>query len=287
MKEHGSGVILNVGWDKADSGMAGDSGQLFAAVKGAVMAFTKSLALSLAPQVRVNCLAPGWIKTAWGEHASEKWQDRVVGETPLERNVARTRAWYDFAVPDIGRSPTVERALAWLEANVPSSDESVLCWGDSRIGNVMYRDFEPVAVLDWEMAAIGPRELDVSWMAFAHNVFESITGVMGLPGMPDFMHEDDLKAEYERITGVALGDLVVVMNHAKIEQQGTAEEILQRPAPAFVASFVQGNNVFRGRVSGLSPDVLMIETAAGRFCGTGGLVGGGVGAAAGGGAGSS
>jgi spermidine/putrescine transport system ATP-binding protein len=64
----------------------------------------------------------------------------------------------------------------------------------------------------------------------------------------------------------SLGDLVVVMNHAKIEQQGTAEEILQRPATAFVASFVQGNNVFRGRVAGLSPDVLMIETGAGRFC---------------------
>ena len=48
----------------------------------------------------------------------------------------------------------------------------------------------------------------------------------------------------------SLGDLVVVMNHARIEQQGPPEEILQRPATAFVASFVQGNNVFRGRVTG-------------------------------------
>jgi ABC-type Fe3+/spermidine/putrescine transport system ATPase subunit len=63
----------------------------------------------------------------------------------------------------------------------------------------------------------------------------------------------------------SLGDLVVVMNHARIEQQGTAEEILQRPATAFVASFVQGNNVFRGRVVGVSPEVLRVETRAGRF----------------------
>ena len=63
----------------------------------------------------------------------------------------------------------------------------------------------------------------------------------------------------------SLGDLVVVMNHARIEQQGAPEEILQRPATAFVASFVQGNNVFRGRVTGTSPDVLQIETPAGRF----------------------
>ena len=45
----------------------------------------------------------------------------------------------------------------------------------------------------------------------------------------------------------SLGDLVVVMNHARIEQQGTPEDILQRPATAFVAGFIQGNNVFRGR----------------------------------------
>src|SRR5437016_4972646 len=78
--------------------MEGDSGQLFGAAKGAVMAFTKSLALSLAPQVRVNCLAPGWIRTAWGEQASAAWQERVRRETPLGRwgepeDVARTAHW--------------------------------------------------------------------------------------------------------------------------------------------------------------------------------------------------
>ncbi len=83
MKERGRGVILTVGWDQAETGMEGDSGELFAAVKGAVMCFTRSLALSLAPEVRVNCLAPGWIRTAWGETASLAWQERVRRETPL------------------------------------------------------------------------------------------------------------------------------------------------------------------------------------------------------------
>jgi 3-oxoacyl-[acyl-carrier protein] reductase len=81
MKARGQGVIVNIGWDQAESGMAGDSGELFAATKGAVMAFTRSLAASLAPQVRVNCIAPGWIKTAWGEHASATWQERAVRES--------------------------------------------------------------------------------------------------------------------------------------------------------------------------------------------------------------
>ncbi len=85
MKERGQGTILNIGWDQAETGMAGDSGELFAATKGAVMAFTKSLARSLAPQVRVNCLAPGWIRTSWGEQASAYWHDRAKRECLLER----------------------------------------------------------------------------------------------------------------------------------------------------------------------------------------------------------
>ena len=85
MKERGGGVILNMGWDQAAVGMEGESGELFGAVKGGVMAFTRSLALSLAPEVRVNCLAPGWIRTAWGEEAPAEWQERVLREVPLER----------------------------------------------------------------------------------------------------------------------------------------------------------------------------------------------------------
>ena len=85
MKRRGAGVIVNMGWDQAETGMEGDSGQMFAAIKGAVMAFTRSLAKSLAPEVRVNCLAPGWIRTAWGETASEDWQRRAVNESLLER----------------------------------------------------------------------------------------------------------------------------------------------------------------------------------------------------------
>lgn len=85
MFEAGGGTIVTMGWDQAATGMEGDSGELFAAVKGGVMSFTRSLAKSLAPKVRVNCVAPGWIKTAWGEQASQAWQDRVTRETPLRR----------------------------------------------------------------------------------------------------------------------------------------------------------------------------------------------------------
>lgn len=98
MKAGRGGVILTMGWDQAETGFSAESGLLFGPAKGAVMAFTRSLARFLAPQVRVNCLAPGWIKTAWGETASDRWQQRVAAETPLGRwglpeDVAATARW--------------------------------------------------------------------------------------------------------------------------------------------------------------------------------------------------
>jgi aminoglycoside phosphotransferase (APT) family kinase protein len=134
------------------------------------------------------------------------------GDEPnaLRRNLNWLKSWYQFAVPDIGRSPLVEQALEWLDANWPSdvaATPPVLIWGDSRVGNVLYEDFKPVAVLDWEMATLGPREMDAAWMVFAHMVFQELAGLAGMPGLPDFMREDDVKATYAEKTGVELGDL--------------------------------------------------------------------------------
>lgn len=132
------------------------------------------------------------------------------GDTPLRRHFGWLKDWYEFSVPDIGRSELVERALGWLEDNFPAGVAAatpVLTWGDSRIGNVLYEDFRPAAVLDWEMATVGPRELDVSWIIFAHMVFQELSGLAGLPGLPDVLREDDVRATYEQLTGATLGDL--------------------------------------------------------------------------------
>ena len=132
------------------------------------------------------------------------------GPNPLRRHFGWLKDWYAFSVPDIGASPLVERALAWLEDNFPddvAAGKPVLAWGDSRIGNVLYRDFRPVAVLDWEMATVGPRELDVAWIIFAHMVFQELASLAGMPGLPDVMREEDVRGTYEELTGASLGDL--------------------------------------------------------------------------------
>jgi len=128
----------------------------------------------------------------------------------LRRNLNWLQSWYQFAIRDIGRSELLDRALNWLEDNFPTdvaATDPVLIWGDSRVGNVLYSGFQPVAVLDWEMATLGPREMDAAWMIFAHMVFQELAGLAGLPGLPDFMREEDVKATYAELTGVELGEL--------------------------------------------------------------------------------
>jgi aminoglycoside phosphotransferase (APT) family kinase protein len=128
----------------------------------------------------------------------------------LRRNLNWLKSWYEFAVPDIGRADLVERALDWLEANWPADVAAtgpVLVWGDSRVGNVLYDGFRPAAVLDWEMATLGPREMDAAWIIFAHNVFQELAGLAGMPGLPNFMREEDVRATYAKHTGVELGDM--------------------------------------------------------------------------------
>lgn len=84
-RQDGGGAILNMSWDHVASGMAGDDPQLFSAVKGGVLAFSKSLARALAPDVRVNVLCPGWIETSFAEQADRAFHRSVAEATPLGR----------------------------------------------------------------------------------------------------------------------------------------------------------------------------------------------------------
>jgi aminoglycoside phosphotransferase (APT) family kinase protein len=140
------------------------------------------------------------------------------GETFLRRHVANTRAWYQLAVESGTPAPVIEQAFDWLDANWPSHEsQTVLSWGDSRIGNVIYDDFAPAALLDWEMAGLGPCELDVGWIIYAHVVFQSLANALGLPGMPDFLRPADVAEQYERLRGHAVRDLRFFMVYAAVQ----------------------------------------------------------------------
>jgi 3-oxoacyl-[acyl-carrier protein] reductase len=80
-----AGAIVFFGWDGVEYGMAGETAQLYTMAKGAVQGFSRSLAKSLAPKVRINCIAPGCIKTTWGETASSATDERVAAESLAQR----------------------------------------------------------------------------------------------------------------------------------------------------------------------------------------------------------
>src|SRR5918994_522254 len=84
-EQPGGGTILNMSWDHVAAGMAGENPELFSAAKGGVLSYSKSLARSLAPRVRVNVLCPGWIETRFAREADAEFRRSVVESTPLRR----------------------------------------------------------------------------------------------------------------------------------------------------------------------------------------------------------
>jgi len=115
------------------------------------------------------------------------------------------------------RVPIIERGLTWLERHWPAKPgPDVLCWGDARIGNIIYDEFTPVAVLDWEMAALGPRELDVSWFLFLHRFFQDIAEFFELPGLPGFLRRSEVERSYTEFTGHQLRDMDFYLVYAAL-----------------------------------------------------------------------
>ncbi len=130
----------------------------------------------------------------------------LPGDTALARQLAHQREYYDWARD--GRTiPVLERALERLEATLPDNSKAVLNWGDSRPGNIIYRDFAPVAVLDWEMATAGPPEVDLAWVTFFQRFFASMAEQYGLPPVPAMFHPDETVTTYEALSGEKLDRL--------------------------------------------------------------------------------
>ncbi len=129
-----------------------------------------------------------------------------AGPTALARQLAYQRDYYDWARD--GRTvPVLERAIDVLEANLPANDRAVLNWGDSRPGNILYRDFVPAAVLDWEMATIGPPEVDLAWATFFQRFWAGMSESYGLPPVAAMFDPEECVATYERLSGDTLDRL--------------------------------------------------------------------------------
>jgi aminoglycoside phosphotransferase (APT) family kinase protein len=161
------------------------------------------------------------------------------GTTPLDQHLAYQREYYDWA-REGERWPLVERCFEWLRDHRPA-DEGLTClnWGDSRIGNMLYQGVTPVAVLDWEMAALGAPEVDLAWMIFMHEYFRALGEVAGVAGVPDFMVRDRVAKTYEGFSGRRVRHLdyyevFAALRYAIVSIRTTARAISmgQMPEPA-------------------------------------------------------
>ena len=86
----------------------------------------------------------------------------------------------------------------WLQQNSPAPPPPTLVWGDARLSNVIYRDFEVVAVLDWEMATVGDPLLDLGWWIFCDDTLTKGSGFTRLPG---FESRAETAARWAKLTG--------------------------------------------------------------------------------------
>ncbi|HKH87580.1 MAG TPA: phosphotransferase family protein, partial [Acidimicrobiales bacterium] len=125
-----------------------------------------------------------------------------AGSTALERHVAEQRDYYEWCAADGVRSSVIEAGFSWLKQHWPSGiDDGTLSWGDARIGNIVFRNFAPAALLDWEMVAIAPREVDLGWMIYLHRWFDDIAATFEIEPMRHFMRVPDAVATYEAASG--------------------------------------------------------------------------------------
>jgi aminoglycoside phosphotransferase (APT) family kinase protein len=126
---------------------------------------------------------------------------KALGLEFLDRDefdyLERYYAWADAEANE--ENPVMESAMAWIRANRPApTSEPALCWGDARPGNLLFKDFEVSAVLDWEMVEIGDPLMDLAWWLFLER-FHTVG--YGQPVPPGFPGEEAAIARWEELTG--------------------------------------------------------------------------------------
>lgn len=99
--------------------------------------------------------------------------------------------------------PILERALEWLDAHFPGEGELGISWGDARLGNMIFANFECAAVTDWEAVALGPRAMDLGWWLMFDRYAHESAGAPRLDGMPT---REEQKVHYASLTGRRIGD---------------------------------------------------------------------------------
>lgn len=163
----------------------------------------------------------GWLFDVSPAHRERLWWGAIDAMADLHRldwracgldfltgGLGEGLAYYESFLDSVETGepvPMARRALDWLRSNLPTGEQTVLTWGDARVGNVMYDDEGAVlAVLDWEMVGLGAPAQDVAWALFLDRHHSEGCNVPRLEGFPSTA---GTIAHYEARGAIALRDM--------------------------------------------------------------------------------
>lgn len=188
----GSVPVPEVLWFEEDRSILGDRFVAMARVEGEVPADNPSYHAdgwvpALDPAGRARLWLAG-IDTMAAIHRLDRHAvglDWIPPRTPAEQ-LELDRGYRTFAVGDVA-FPVLDEAFERLVASVPpAAARPALCWGDARIGNMIFAaDQSVAAVLDWEMVTAGDPVQDLAWYLLIDRHHHEAFGVPRLPGFPD------------------------------------------------------------------------------------------------------
>uniref|UniRef100_UPI003D8C4674 phosphotransferase family protein n=1 Tax=Gordonia sp. B7-2 TaxID=3420932 RepID=UPI003D8C4674 len=123
----------------------------------------------------------------------------AFGAEPAEQVISFLRHGLTWAADGAPMKPAFTQALSWLEHHTYQPSRMTLCWGDSRMSNVLYApDRTPVAAVDWEVAYLGDPAGDLAWMFLTDWVSSPLPDHASAAGTPSRAETLD---RYEQLTG--------------------------------------------------------------------------------------
>ena len=159
----------------------------------------------------------GWLAEASPTDQARAWTSGIEAMAAVHNLPLDTVAGIDLGGSELDRYDRFLRwaegdqphelareAMTWLRRNEPPDTPRALVWGDARLSNLVYRDFEVVAVLDWEMATVGDPLLDLGWWLFAD---ETLTCGAGFERLPGFDSAEGTARRWSELTGRATDPL--------------------------------------------------------------------------------